>query len=124
MARIFLVEDDLCTHLALKAVLKSKSHEVVGSADKAIEATASILSLKPDMCLIDVHLTGSSSGFDVAEFILAKVEIPIIIMSGNNYPTLPLPFILKPFTVENLMLALDRALRTCPPIKPVVLAEF
>jgi CheY-like chemotaxis protein len=112
MARIFLVEDDVCTRLTLTAVLKAKSHEVMGTADNALEAMASILSGKPDLCLIDVHLTGASSGYDVAEFVLEKIGIPIIMMSGNNYPTLPVPFVLKPVTMKSLMLIIDRTLGT------------
>ena len=94
MARIYLVEDDVCTQLTLKAVLESKSHEVVGTADNAVEATAGILSARPDLCLVDVHLPGPGSGYDVAEFILERVGIPVIIMSGDDHPTLPVPFVL------------------------------
>ena len=107
MARIFLVEDDVCTQSLLKAILRARSHEVVGIADSEEGAIAGILATKPELCLIDVHLSGT--GLDVAEFILENLGIPVIVMSGDDQPTLPIPFVLKPVKVDNLMLAIDRA---------------
>jgi DNA-binding NarL/FixJ family response regulator len=109
MARIFLVEDDVCTQSLLKAILRARSHEVVGTADTEKAAIAGILSTKPDLCLIDVHLNGAGTGLDVAEFILGKLGTPVVVMSGDDQPTLPIPFVLKPVKVDNLMLAIDRA---------------
>jgi DNA-binding NarL/FixJ family response regulator len=109
MARIFLVEDDVCTQSLLKAILRARSHEVVGIADNEEGAIAGILSTKPELCLIDVHLSGAGTGLDVAEFILEKLGIPVIVMSGDDQPTLPIPFVLKPVKVDNLMVAIDRA---------------
>ena len=88
MARIFLVEDDVCTQSLLKAILRARSHEVVGIADNEEGAIAGILSTKPELCLIDVHLSGAGTGLNVAEFILENLGIPVIVMSGDDQPTL------------------------------------
>lgn len=109
MARVYLVEDDVTTQMFLKALLKTRQHEVVGIAVDFDEAKAGVASLKPDLCLIDVNLV-SSSGIDVAEYVLERLGTPVVMMSADNHPTLPVPFVLKPFSLTNLFATIDNAL--------------
>jgi DNA-binding response OmpR family regulator len=82
---------------------------VVGIATDFDEAKAGIASLKPNLCLIDVNLV-SSSGIDVAEYVLECLGTPVILMSADNHPTLPIPFVLKPFSPSNLFTTIDKVL--------------
>jgi DNA-binding response OmpR family regulator len=109
MATIYLVEDDTTTQMYLKAVLRTGGHEVIGLATDFDEAKAGIASLKPDLCLIDVHLT-SSSGIDVAEYVLERLGTPLVMMSADNHPTLPVPFVHKPISMSKLFATIDKAL--------------
>jgi DNA-binding response OmpR family regulator len=109
MARIYLVEDETTTQMFLKALLRTRQHEVIGVAANFDEAKTGIVSLKPDLCLIDVHLV-SSSGIDVAEYVLERLGTPVVMMSADNHPTLPVPFVLKPISMSNLFATIDKAL--------------
>lgn len=80
--------------------------EVAADAD---QAKSGIIRLKPDLCLIDIHLA-SSSGIDVAEYILGRFDTPVVLMSADDYPTLLVPFILKPLSPSKLLTAIGRAL--------------
>jgi response regulator of citrate/malate metabolism len=93
----------------LKAVPRTGRHEVIGLATDFDEAKAGISSLRPDLCLIDVHLA-SSSGIDVAEYVLERLGTPLVMMSADNHPTLPVPFVLKPISMSNLLATIDKVL--------------
>ena len=64
-------------------------HEIVGFAISADEAKTAIAVVQPDLCLIDVNLLSSEFGIDVAEYVIEQFGLPVIIMSGDDYPTLP-----------------------------------
>jgi two-component SAPR family response regulator len=111
MARIFLVEDDLSTQMLLKSLLRTRHHEIIGIAENTDGAKSGIIKSKPDLCLIDVNLF-DSSGMDVAEYVIEHLGIPVVMMSADNHPTLPIPFILKPISPSNLFATIDRAINT------------
>ena len=100
MAKIFVVENDSSTQKFLKMLLGWQHHEIVGFATSADEAKTAIAVVQPDLCLIDVNLLSSESGIDVAEYVIEQFGLPVIIMSGDDYPTLPVPFVLKPVRSE------------------------
>ena len=63
--KIFLVEDSLVARGQLAAMLATiPGAELVGYADAATPAIREILTLRPDLVLLDVHLA-EGSGFDV-----------------------------------------------------------
>ena len=103
MARIYLVEDDRAYLRIFQLILESRSHVIVGTVTNAPDAKAGILAAKPDLCLIDIHLELGTSGIDAAEFVLERVGYPVIIMSGDDQPTLPVPFLLKPISPKRLV---------------------
>ena len=84
----------------------------VGVAANAEEAKDAILFLNPDLCLIDVCLKSYTSGFDMAEYVIEKLGIPVVVMSSDDHPTLPIPFVLKPICLPHLFAMINRALET------------
>lgn len=114
MCRIFLAEDDPPTQALLTSLLRAGHHEVVGVAEAADAAVAGIERLRPDLCLIDIHLA-ASSGIDVAERVLRRFDVPVVLMSADDQPTLPVPFILKPVSPSKLFATIDRALGSKSP---------
>ena len=112
MAGVFIVEDDTSVQMLLKMALRTRNHEVVGVAANAEEAKDAILSLNPDLCLIDVCLKSYTSGIDMAEYVIEKLGIPVVVMSSDDHPTLPVPFVLKPICLPHLFAMIGRALET------------
>jgi DNA-binding NtrC family response regulator len=103
MAGIYLVENDPAALRVAQLILGSRSHVIVGTATNASDAKAGIQATKPDLCMIDISLGHGTSGIDVAEFVIEKIGCPVIIMSAVNYPTLPVPFLLKPISPKLLI---------------------
>ena len=103
MAGIYLVENDPAALRVAQLILGSRSHVIVGTATNASDAKAGIQATKPDLCMIDISLGHGTSGIDVAEFVIEKIGCPVIIMSGEDQPTLPVPFLLKPVSPRRLI---------------------
>jgi two-component system chemotaxis response regulator CheB len=112
MAGVFIVDHDTSIQMLLKIALRTRNHEVVGTAENAEEAKGAISSLNPNLCLIDVCLKSYTSGIDMAEYVIEKLGIPVVIMSSDDHPTLPVPFVLKPICLPHLFAMIDRALET------------
>ncbi|MBU9723876.1 MULTISPECIES: response regulator transcription factor [Bacillaceae] len=67
MIRIFIAEDQRMLRGALGSLLELEDDiDVVGQAENGKEALAAILSLKPDVCLIDIEMP-YMSGLEVAQ---------------------------------------------------------
>src|SRR5262245_59120721 len=63
--KIFLVEDSLSPRGPLAAMLATiPGAQIVGKAEHPLPAIRDILTLRPDLVLLDVHLA-EGSGFDV-----------------------------------------------------------
>jgi DNA-binding NtrC family response regulator len=110
MAKIFVVEDDLATQRLLEVMLKTQQHDVIGFAISAAEAKAAITALTPDICLIDINIISSESGIDVAAYVIERLGYPVVLMSSDDHPTLPVPFILKPIRSFRLFSVVNRVL--------------
>src|SRR4051812_615039 len=110
MAEVYLVEDDPITLRMAQLILESRSHVIVGTATNASDAKPGIQAAGPDLCIIDISLDHGTSGIDVAEFVIEKIGCPVIIMSADDQPTLPVPFLLKPVSPGRLIEAVDHLL--------------
>jgi DNA-binding NarL/FixJ family response regulator len=81
--KIFLVEDSLVARGRLAALLATiPGAQIVGEAANAMDAIRDILTLRPDLVLLDVHLT-EGSGFDVLHAVHATApEIEFCMLSS------------------------------------------
>lgn len=111
--RVIIVEDEAPARAKLTSQLaKLNNVQVIAECTNAREAIEQINTLKPDVVLLDIEL-GELSGFDV----LAAIEQPchvIFTTAYNQYAVKAfekqaLDYLLKPFDLNRLRQALDRA---------------
>ena len=116
--RILIVEDEMIISEDLAMMLEEAEYEVVGQAVDYEEAIDIYASENPDLVLMDINLSGSKSGIDVAETINNKKRIPIIYTSSVTNPdtiervkrTNPSAYLVKPFRKEQLITAIEIAM--------------
>ena len=79
---IYIVEDDENIREELKLLLNTSGYEVRTTTDYK-NAADDILSVNPDMVLLDVNLEGIS-GLTICDRLREKSDVPIIFVTGNN----------------------------------------
>ena len=79
---IYIVEDDENIREELKLLLNTSGYEVCATTDYK-NAADDILSINPDMVLLDVNLEGIS-GLTICDRLREKSDVPIIFVTGNN----------------------------------------
>lgn len=114
---VLVVEDDACVRRALERLLRAAGLDVLafGSAAELVDAP---LPDRPCCAILDLRLPGSN-GLDLQHMLLAEArELPIVFVSGHaDVPSgvralkagAP-DFLLKPFTDQALLAAVQRAL--------------
>ncbi|MFD2263979.1 response regulator [Lacibacterium aquatile] len=115
--RILIVEDEMITAMHLEDLAIELGHTVVGTAQTASAAVSAADSFRPDLVLIDLRLAHGTDGVEAAMEIRRRQNIPSIFISGKlddasrkrAAPARPLGYITKPFTREDLALALAEA---------------
>ena len=80
--RILVVEDKVIVAFHLEAALLDEGHRVVGFARDARSAKVLAGDKRPDLALVDVHLTDGETGPDVARH-LTGIGIPVLFMTAN-----------------------------------------
>ena len=83
--KLFIADNSISVLERLIDMLSEfKEIEIIGQAKDAINATKSILKLKPDVVILDIRMPGNS-GIDVLETI-KKSENPPVVIILTNYP--------------------------------------
>ena len=117
--KVLYVEDELFLGKIVKESLQSRGFDVVMESDGA-KATELFKKANPDICILDVMLP-NKDGFEIADEIrMINEEVPIIFLTaktqtedvvkgfslgGNDY-------IRKPFSMEELIVRIQNALRS------------
>jgi DNA-binding NarL/FixJ family response regulator len=87
--RVFVVEDsELIRRRIIENVVSMGRFDVVGFAESAEEAVASIRELRPDIVITDIHLK-VGSGIDVVRKVRAKPYAPrpqIYVLTNYAFP--------------------------------------
>ena len=118
---IAVVDDEASVRNALERLLRSRQFDPL-LFSSGEEFLRSVGVQQPDCALVDIDMPGIS-GFDVAQQLAsARIDCPIILMSGVGYVQVPsriegniAPHILrKPFTLEELFAAISTSLRSLP----------
>ncbi len=93
--KIFLVDDDIDTCSGISLVLEKNGYEVV-EAHSGAEALKKILTVKPDIILLDVMMETDTAGFEFAYQIRSDrpsskykemKDVPIIMLTAINQVT-------------------------------------
>jgi FixJ family two-component response regulator len=118
---IAVVDDEESVRLALARMLRASSFDVAiyRSGEEFLE---SIRTVMPDCVVLDFQMPGLT-GRDVQRALsVAKVSLPIIIVTAHDQPSLrekvladgAVAYFTKPLRRDNLIAALDQAIRRAP----------
>jgi len=86
MTRILIAADEWPTGLEIEEMLTGLGYEVAGRAESGREAVDMARDLKPDLILMDLAMSGETSGIDAATKIKVELDIPIIFISNYGEP--------------------------------------
>jgi CheY-like chemotaxis protein len=112
---ILIVEDEPLISMMLEDFLESLGHNVVGTCESVEEALDHINRGGFDVAIIDVQLKDGKQAWPVADR-LAEEGKPFVIATGGHVEPPPAkhaaaPVLSKPYTIEAIEPALNRALR-------------
>lgn len=117
-ARILIVEDDFFIYTAIRIWLEHLGHYVPNQIDKYSSAIELIDKEPFDLAILDINLSGSKTGIEVAQYINQKYDFPFIFLSSffddellqKITETSPAGYLLKPAKQEDLLSAVSIAL--------------
>ncbi|MDO9035921.1 MAG: response regulator, partial [Methanoregula sp.] len=79
---IFIVEDEAIVANDIKETLKSLGYEVKGIAKSGELAIEMVKELRPDLVLMDIHLSTQMDGVETAGKIHVLYNIPVIYLTA------------------------------------------
>jgi CheY-like chemotaxis protein len=111
--RVLIVEDDVMIRMLIEDLLADLGFAVAAQAAKVHEALAAMNSTEIDVAILDVNLSGETTG-PVAEALAAR-GTPFVFATGYGEHGLPeqfrdRPLLKKPFQIDGLKRMLDTAL--------------
>jgi AmiR/NasT family two-component response regulator len=115
--RVMLVEDEVIVAWDIAETLKRLGYHIVGMADTAEQALHLAETLAPDLILMDIRLNGRPDGIEAARLIRERTGRGVIYLTAHAdlatmeraAATEPLGYVFKPFSLEGLQTALERA---------------
>ncbi|MEJ2183997.1 MAG: response regulator, partial [Nitrospirota bacterium] len=118
MKSILIVEDEGIIAKDIAQSVESLGYRVCGFAVSGKAAFEEALRRRPDLVLMDIVLQGGMNGIEAARDIRAVLDVPVVYLTSySDQETLdqamdtgPLGYVIKPFRVRELNLALEMAL--------------
>jgi two-component system, chemotaxis family, chemotaxis protein CheY len=118
--RAIVVDDNAVVRELVRAILRSRHHDVVGEATGGEAVLKLCTELRPDIVLLDINLNESSGLEVLAELRKNLPSLPVVMLSGDGTPSTVAKvhamgahgFVVKPFSPEGLFKAIDRAMTT------------
>ncbi|MBN2005527.1 MAG: GAF domain-containing protein [Anaerolineae bacterium] len=113
--KILIVEDEELVARLTRQRVEAMGYIVTGIANNANEAIQRVLHTSPDLILMDIFLSGKTSGIEAAEKILAIRDIPVIYMTAYSDEdtvskaklTHPFGYVIKPFEDRELQILIE-----------------
>jgi len=114
---ILVVEDEMIIGMNLRRILMQLGHKVPEVVTSGEEAIAQALALRPDLVLMDIHLSDAMDGIDAATVIVQELDIPIVYITAyadeetlkRASLTAPFGYILKPFETREIQANIEVA---------------
>ncbi len=111
MPKIMLVEDDHTMRMLLKTLLEMEGFVVVFGSGQAEALLDDLRREKPELLVMDVHLSGGVNGLDLLSNIRQDPDLQkthVVMTSGMDYRLESLEagadaFLQKPYMVEDLL---------------------
>jgi DNA-binding LytR/AlgR family response regulator len=115
---ILVVEDEAIVAMDLAASLTKEGYTITGIADNAEDAEDLFKSKEPDIALVDINLVGKTDGISLVEKLIAVREVPVIYLTAQSDAetvqrmklTRPAAYITKPYSIQNVHIAIELAL--------------
>ena len=115
---VLIVEDDEDTAEILSEALQQLDYNVAASVTNGADAVVYVQSNVPDIILMDIELLGDMDGVQTTREILMICEVPVVYLTGRTddetldkvKKTNPYGYIVKPFEVTELKVAIELAL--------------
>jgi PAS domain S-box-containing protein len=116
--QILVVEDEGIVALEIQTRLNQLGYHVPEILASGEAAVSRAIELQPDLVLMDIRLKGNMDGVTAAEQLRRVLNVPIIFLTayadkdtlGRAKVTEPYGYILKPFEVRELHIAIEMAL--------------
>jgi PAS domain S-box-containing protein len=116
--RILVVEDESLTAEAIGEQLHEAGCQVIAIIDNARAAIEVAVATRPDLILMDIRLKGDMDGIQAAQVIRQRVDAPVVYLTAHSdqatleraKATSAFGFVLKPYNVEGLFVAIDLAI--------------
>jgi len=114
--RVVVAEDESLIRMDIVETLKDHGFNVVGEAGDGLGAVELATKLKPDLVVMDIKMP-NLDGLSAAEKI-SEIRIPVVLLTAFSQQELvtraaevgAMAFIVKPFTPQDLMPAIEIAL--------------
>lgn len=115
--RILVVEDDAIIAEDVCVHLEDLGHVALGPAYTSLDAQTLARKHTPHVAILDIHLSETDSGIDLAAWFKANIPIPIIFLTayadertlGKAKEVHPEQYLLKPFSKLQLKVAVEIA---------------
>jgi len=110
-ARILIVEDEPLIAEDLAMILRKAGYQIAGIAHEGPQALDLLSKGTTDIALLDIALSPSMSGFDIAQIINDRYQIPFLFITSFSDRTtlekakslLPEGYITKPFKKKDVL---------------------
>lgn len=117
-ARILIVEDEVIIAMELERNLQILGYEVVSVVNTGERAIEKAETEKPDLILMDIRIQGRMDGFEAADIIRSRFNIPIVFSTAyldkerieRAKISMPFGYILKPIQDRDLRVTIEMAL--------------
>jgi DNA-binding LytR/AlgR family response regulator len=127
--KIGFVEDEMVIAMTIASTLKKLHYNIAFQASNYTDAITKIQDEAPDLLLLDINLGGQKDGIDIAEYVRSNYNIPIIFLTANSdLATVqraklvkPNAYLLKPFTKDDLFIAIEIAIHNYNETRPNVI---
>ncbi|GHN00550.1 hypothetical protein WSM22_20390 [Cytophagales bacterium WSM2-2] len=116
--KLLIVEDEMIIANDMKLMLEAVGYEVSGIARTIEKAIVILTERKPDIVLIDINLGKGMEGIELGRLMHEKFHLPFIFCTSYSdsrtvaeaKQVRPNGYLLKPFTKEDLYVAIEIAL--------------
>jgi len=124
--RILIVENEGLVGCDIAATLANLGYHVVDACRSGERAVERVLELHPDLVLMDIHLAGSMDGIETARRIRQIGSAAVVYVTAcadldtvaRARETQPHGYLLKPFSEDELRLAVEAAASGLPASQP------
>ncbi|WP_439130769.1 LytR/AlgR family response regulator transcription factor [Polaribacter sp.] len=116
--KVLVVEDEIIIADNICSTLQNLGYHVLEPALNFSEAVKTIEQNKPDIAILDIHLSGKKTGIDLAKIINTDYHFPFIFLTANAdvksvnaaKEVAPYAYLVKPFSKNELFTSIEIAI--------------